>query len=295
MSLRLAVAITALLSLVAPLHAGGSARATLLSSFTWQHDTSWFGGFSGLEVSQDGKKIRVLSDRSHIVIASLDRADGLITGATPLSATRIRSSKGKALPGYAGDSEGLAVAPSGEMFISFEGAHRVARFDEPDAWSRVLPVHKAFRHLTKNRSFEALALGPDGTIYTMPEVGYAQNGEIPVYAWNGSAWTQPFTLPAKSGFLPVGADFGPDGRFYVLERAVSFPGFRSRLRRWDMVDGQPVNERLLLLTGPGRHDNLEAVSIWRDTQGGLRATMVSDDNFNFVQVTELVEYALPES
>jgi len=42
------------------------------------------------------------------------------------------------------------------------------------------------------------------------------------------------------------------------------------------------------------HDNLEGVSVWRDADGALRATLVSDDNFRFLQQTEIVEYLLPD-
>jgi hypothetical protein len=40
------------------------------------------------------------------------------------------------------------------------------------------------------------------------------------------------------------------------------------------------------------HDNLEGLSVWRDDQGVLHATMISDDNFIFVQQTQIVEYRL---
>jgi hypothetical protein len=35
------------------------------------------------------------------------------------------------------------------------------------------------------------------------------------------------------------------------------------------------------------------VAIWADDQG-LRATMISDDNFRFFQQTEIVDYRLPD-
>jgi hypothetical protein len=91
----------------------------------------------------------------------------------------------------------------------------------------------------------------------------------------------------------VDADFGPDGRFYLLERDLTLLGFRSRLRRWDITAEGPGNEVTLFQTAAGTHDNLEGLSIWRDSTGGLRATMISDDNFLPLQRTELVEYALP--
>jgi len=53
-----------------------------------------------------------------------------------------------------------------------------------------------------------------------------------------------------------------------------------------------VQEQTLIDTPPGRHDNLEGLTVWQDMAGRIRLTMISDDNFNFFQRTELVEYAL---
>ena len=35
--------------------------------------------------------------------------------------------------------------------------------------------------------------------------------------------------------------------------------------------------------------------MWRDEAGAIRLTMISDDNFNFFQRTQLVEYTVPET
>lgn len=93
----------------------------------------------------------------------------------------------------------------------------------------------------------------------------------------------------------MGADIGPDGRFYLLEREFTGVGFRSRVRRFDMSDTALTNEITLIESHLLRHDNLEGISVWRDAAGALRLTMISDDNFNFFQRTELVEYTVPES
>ncbi len=76
-------------------------------------------------------------------------------------------------------------------------------------------------------------------------------------------------------FLIVGADIGPDGRLYMLERDFAGIGFRSRIRRFDLDGG---NEETMLETGLRTHDNLEGISVWQDAQG-LRLTLISDDNF----------------
>lgn len=269
-------------------------RAQLIGSYTWRAKPDWFGGFSGIEVSDDGTTMTVLSDRSTLARARILRDGGAISGIELQSAQRLRSSKGKYLMGRIMDSEGLAMAPDGSLYISFEGVSRVVHHRRDDSHARVLPRPKGFRSLHLNKALEALAIDARGRLYTLPENAPNAKGEIPVWRWDGARWSQPFSLPRRGGFLPVGADFGPDGRFYLLERNFVFIGFRSRLRRWDITDQGAQNEVTLLETGTGLHDNLEGVSVWRDPAGYLRATMISDDNFKSLQRTELVEYTLPE-
>ncbi|MEY8842837.1 esterase-like activity of phytase family protein [Cribrihabitans sp. XS_ASV171] len=284
----LAIAATLLAAPATPVERGGARH---LSSHTWTERADWFGGFSGIELSPDGATMRVLTDRGHLASARVARQNGQITGITLTAVERLRTSKGKMLAGRVADSEGLAIAPDGTLFVSYEGVHRVAAHSAAWAPARVLPRPQAFRNLESNGSFEALAIDAEGRLYTMPESNRLKNGRIPVWRWDGQRWSMPFSLAQEDGFLPVGADFGPDEHLYVLERNFAQIGFRSRLRRIDLATGR---EEELLRTSLGRHDNLEGVSIWRGEDGRLRATMISDDNFLPVQRTELVEYVLPD-
>jgi hypothetical protein len=50
-------------------------------------------------------------------------------------------------------------------------------------------------------------------------------------------------------------------------------------------------EQTLFETLPRTHDNLEGISVWRDADGFIRLTMISDDNGRApLQRTEFVEY-----
>ncbi len=91
----------------------------------------------------------------------------------------------------------------------------------------------------------------------------------------------------------AGADFGPDGRLYVLERDFSWMGgFASRIRRFTLgPDGFDAGETLLE-TGMGSTDNFEGISVWRDADGGTRITLIADDNFFALQSTAIAEYRL---
>jgi hypothetical protein len=93
----------------------------------------------------------------------------------------------------------------------------------------------------------------------------------------------------------VGADFVPDGGFYLLERQLaSVFGFSSRVRRFRITGDTLTDEETLFETEAGRFDNLEGLAVWRGPDGDIRLTMISDDNFNFFQITEFVEYRIKE-
>lgn len=291
--LKIALALSLAL-LVAPAGAVDRYPARFLQSHTWTDPRPWFGGFSALEILPGGTGMLVLSDRARLVSAEIVRDGGRVTGIRTGAAVPIKSSKGINLVGRVVDSEGLAVARDGTLYISFEGVSRVVRHRTGSSSAQVLPRPKVFRELPVNKSLESLAIDARGRLYTLPENALTPDGRIPVYRWNGSVWDMPYALPQRGRFLPVSADIGPDNRLYVLERGFSLLGFRSRLRRWDMEGQALSNETTLLQTAFGTHDNLEGLSVWRDPAGHLRATMISDDNFNVFQVTELVEYALPD-
>ena len=259
-----------------------AAEATWVSSYHWTVDNPSFGGLSGIEVSDDGRTFIAVSDRSSFVTGSLVRKEGIVVAVedyviTPISGT-----------GDQQDSEGIATTQGGTVFVSFEGVHGIRQFDSLGGASTAMPAAAAFTDMQGNSSLEALAIGPDNSIYTIPERSGRSDRPFPVYRLKEGIWDQPFDIPRRGTFLVVGADIGPDGRFYVLERDFTGIGFRSRVRRFGM-NGDA--EETLLETRSLTHDNLEGISIW-DDGSALRITMISDDNFRIFQRTEIVEYRI---
>lgn len=248
-----------------------------------------FGGFSAIEVFDDGLGFIALSDRGRITEGRFIRdLDGRITGIEAEPLRRLGNGAGGVLSGGRSDAEGLALSETGEIFISFEGASRVRTETGPDGVPFALPIPPDFRRMQGNGSLEALAVDDLGRIYTIPERSGRLDRPFPVYRYDGSDWSVAFELPRAGPFLPVGADIGPDGLLYVLERDFTGLGFRTRIRRMS-VNGT----RIETLLETGRHDNLEGISVWQDGPA-LRITMISDDNFNWFQRTEIVEYRLQD-
>ncbi len=273
--------------------AEGSGQARYLASFAWGIDKFWFGGWSGIELSPDGAKMTAITDRGRLIEAEIIRDRGRIAAVKPRRRWRLKSSTGTFLTRQVGDSEGLAVAPDGTIYISFEGVTRVVRLPDPAGPSEVLRRPGEFRGFPKNKSLEALAIDHRNRLFAIPE-RLERDETIKVFVLDKGTWSVAFKLPGGNGFLPVGADFDADGRLYLLERAWNALGFRTRVRRWTLSDDKPGNEQLLIETGIGTHDNLEGLAIWRDKQGRTRLTMIADDNFLPLQQTELVEYVLQE-
>ena len=270
-----------------------TAETKRLSSAVWTNSDPRFGGFSGLELSDDGKRLTTISDRGGVITtATLIRTDGHLTEISEPQFQRLLRPNGKPRSEFL-DAEELALAVDGTMSISVEGPHHrifQAKRDTEFRFDR-LPRHPDFAALQPNSSLEALAIGPDGALYTIPERSGRASRPFPVYRLRDGEWDIPFRIPRRGSFLMVGADIGPDERFYVLERHFTGIGFQSRVRRFEM-DG--TGEETLLETANGTHDNLEGISVWRDAEDHLRMTMISDDNFRFFQQTQIVEYQISD-
>ena len=265
-----------------------------VGTFVWTDDRPSFGGFSGIEIGADGTRFHALSDRATLVWGSIERdAQGVIRAMNVAGRAALRDSDGTPLPpGYLGDSEGLAIGSDGTIWVSFEGLNRVARYADPDAPARLAPDLPDLAAFRSNTGLEALAIDPDGQILAVPERSGGASVPFPVLRLREGAWDQPFSIPRSGPYLPVGADFGPDGWLYLLERDFQgILGFASRVRRF-RIDGDRIAAgETLLETRRLQYDNLEGISVWEDGQS-LRLTMISDDNFLFLQRTELVEYRL---
>jgi hypothetical protein len=266
-------------------------QASLVGSYTWSMSDPAFGGFSAIHVYPDGERFLALSDRAVVVEGRFLREGEAITGIEAGPFVPLPDEVGDPIDGLRADSEGLAVAPDGTRYISFEGVSRVRIEDRGDGLPERLPRHPDFAGLQSNASLEALAIGPDGALYTIPERSGRATRPFPVYRYLDGDWSIPFYLPRRGAFLVSGADIGPDGMLYVLERDFTGIGFRSRVRRFDLAGG---SEEVLLETMTGVHDNLEGISVWRDAAGDLRLTMISDDNFRFFQITQIVEYRVSD-
>lgn len=272
---------------------GWAACADGVTTLRWSLVLDGFGGFSAIEIGPNGRDLIAISDRGRVITGRLDRADGVITGVTVTGIDWLRDTKGNRIKGLDADPEGLARRGDGRLFVSFEGHHRVWTYRDPRSEAAWLPRHPDFKTMQRNSALEALAIDTRGRVYTLPERSGDRNRPFPVYRYASGTWTIPFHIPRRDGFLPVGMDFGPDGRLYLLERELRGIFFATRVRRFTLSGDRISREETVIETPGGLHDNLEGIAVWRDDRDEIRITMISDDNFKDFLRTEIVEYTLP--
>lgn len=291
---RLALGIAAFGVLAGPSSSEPVVPPGFMTAYEWAKDDPAHGGFSALSVSAEGLGFTAIADRGTWVEGQFQRdARGQIKGITVDRRGALHQPDGTRFPDTDNDSEGLAITGDGLAYISFERQARVMVFAGLDQPAKFFAQHPDFARFGANTALEALASDANGRLYTLPEKPPEQGQTIPLYRYSDAGWEHVFDIPQVPGFRPVGADFGPDGLFYLLERQFFFPfGFASQVRRFALpAEGRSLPEpRLVFASPPGLHDNLEGLSVWRDTAGDIRLTMISDNNFLPLQRTEIVEY-----
>jgi hypothetical protein len=282
-----------------PVHAEAAAVDPALSSdrvrvlgalaLTGRHRA--FGGFSGVLIDGDGAGLTLVSDRGALVTARLVRQGDRLAGLADVRLAALTGPDGRPRRLGADDAEALARAPDGALLIAFEGDDpRIWRYASPGARAERAPDAEGFGALQRNSGLEALAVGPDGAIYALPERSGDTARPFPVFrlAPGAEDWDIG-TFERRPPFLVTGADVGPDGMLYVVERDFSLlGGFSWRLSRADPADW-PALRPETLLTARGGLDNVESVSLWRDPAGRLRALLIADDNFQPIQRSLLLE------
>lgn len=259
----------------------------------WELPDPWFGGWSGIEVTAQGSQMTVISDRGQLAQATLKRSDGRISGVEVHNTKRLGGPSGEGLSKKANDAEGLAIADNGNAFVSFEHHHRIMRTDVGTGRTSA-PINLPFENtMGGNAGVEALAISANGTLFAVAEKSLAGGAPFPLYAYKNGTWRVSAHIPKRGPFLPVGADFDTKGRLWLLERAVTPLGFRSRIRLF-VFDPDAPREYTLLTTIPARYDNLEGISVWNNEHGQMHVTLISDDNFMRILRTQIVEYTVIE-
>jgi hypothetical protein len=253
------------------------------------------GGWSGIEVSDDGASFWAVSDRGHFAEGSLVRdAAGRLRAASIARTGPLAREDGAPIPEPWQDAESLARTPDGSFLIAFEWYHRVWRHAAlGSAPTRGVPgpVPVADKG---NIGIEALAVDASGAVWGLSELPVPRGPDTALYRLRPEGlWDERGRIDRDGNWSVVGADFAPDGGLYLLERQLVGPGFVSRIRRFDLGAGERPAGRTVYRAPLGRHGNLEGLAIWTGPDGAPRAVMVTDDNRMPFQRGGIVEVILP--
>lgn len=287
-------------------------KLTWLGGLVLRSSAGGFGGFSGLAVSADGAQLLALSDRTSWVSMSVDTRGAEITGIRDARLGRLEVREAPDDPEWTRgleDSEALAPLTPGQLegdyLVAFEGKHRIHRyrFDgadfSPPAGALTLP-ESALR-LPGNKALESLAVLPAGS-YRGAAIAFSErrahiSGDSLGWMFRDGK-VQTLRLRRIGLFDITDVAALPDGGLIVLERhfAGITQGVFMRLRRIAaeaIAPGARLAGEVLFETESGwMVDNMEALAVHEDSRGRIILTIMSDDNFNPLQRTLVMRFAL---
>jgi hypothetical protein len=265
-----------------------------------------FGGLSAIRMAADGERFIAVSDRGWWL-----RGRTLYEGMRP---SRIADAEMAPILGGDGqplrkrgwyDAESMAD-DGGSLYLGFERVHQIARFNYGKngllARAQPLPVPQGVRALAFNRGIEGMVFVPKGgplggALIAIPERGLERGANVTAFLIGGPL-PGSFEVRRTAAYDPSDAALLPGGGIALLERKFSWTaGLSVRIRRLALAEIRPgalVDGPTLLEADLGYEiDNMEGISVHR-SGGETVLTLISDDNFSFLQRTLLLQFTLAE-
>jgi hypothetical protein len=272
-----------------------------------------FGGFSAIRVEPDGQHFVSLSDRGWWLTGRIAHDRDQPTGIADARMAPALGPDGRTLKARGWwDTESLAER-DGWLYVGIERVNRIVRFDFARCGFRARAVEypsvataasrPPYLNLPFNKGLEALTFAPRGgrlagALIAFSERGLDPDGNIRAFLVGG-AMPSEFAVKRRENFDISDSATLPSGNVLLLERRFSWlTGIAIRLRRIaisDIAPGALVDGADLLFADMGYEiDNMEGLSVHADASGAVVLTMISDDNFNFLQRTVLLQFRLVE-
>jgi hypothetical protein len=264
-----------------------------------------FGGFSGVEITEGGTRIVLVSDGGDYLTAALRHDGDALSGLDEVALQSLFPSGAEDKQEV--DSEDIIFDPddpSRGYIVRERRTDALFSFDLRDGRPEnfvAIATGAPAELLESNQGLESVAIAPPaspiaGSVVVILEAARkAHKGAIPAWIVGHGQ----FGIRKSEAFAISSARFLDDGDLLVLERRYS-PGWGVgvRLRRIDgssiapsaVVDGETIMEAGLAQ----QIDNMEGLAMHRDATGRTILTLVSDDNHSILQRTLILQFALDE-
>ncbi len=263
-------------------------------------DDSRFGGLSGIAVSANGERLTAITDTGHWFEARLIyESDGRMAALADPSMSPLKDQAGKPLTGKRdADAESLAPAPGGGFLVSFERRHRILFYAAAGASAQSAAFEIGdLSGVDRNGGMEAIEYLTDGRLLLLTEDHFASDGRLAGWLVDGDT-VESLTYPGNGYFKPTGLARLADGRLLVLERGYTvIGGPKGRIMMIKPPSGPGAISdptELARLQPPIQVDNYEGLAARTADNGETLVYIVSDDNFNRLQRTLLLMFALTE-
>jgi hypothetical protein len=263
-----------------------------------------FGGISALHMEPDGSHFLALTDNGSWLRARVVYEDDKPAGIVDAEMAPMLGPAGRPLaaPGWF-DTESLAEA-DGTLYVGIERIEKIVRFnyrrDGLKARGEPIPVPDDFKTFTFNKSLECLAVPPsgsvlDGELIAITERSLDAHGNHRSYLLKGDKVAR-FSVKRSDGFDVSDCTILPPADL-LLERSYSrLRNIRMRIRRIPLANIKPdtvVDGKVLIVADFAYQiDNMEGIAVHRNANGETILTLVSDDNFSFIQRNLLLQFAL---
>lgn len=279
-------------------------KLTFRSGLVLSGSHSRFGGFSGLWRGANGTDLVAVTDNGFWLTAKVASREGRLTGLDQAELAPILGSSGRPLHrSRYYDTESLCIA-DGVAFIGVERTHDVLRFDWATegvmARARIVPVPREIKRLPDNRGLEAIGVVPAGQPLAGSIVAIAErhgsDDKPTLGVILGGRQPGLFQVARHDGYDITDLAFLPDGDMLLLERWYrTLRGVGLRIRRVPAASlkaGALLDGPYLIEADLGQEiDNMEGLAVHLE-QGRIVLTLISDDNFSFLQRTVMLEFVL---
>jgi hypothetical protein len=288
-------------------------RLAFLGGLVISSRSEYFGGYSGIAVDAKGERFLAISDSGSWLSGGLDYKDGLLTGVSAARVGPIPQKDGTPFTKNRDrDAEAIVALKPGSLegryLIAFERRHRIEEYAfEKGAMRgplarRQLP--QPLKGMKSNDGLESTTMlrsgANAGAMVSFAEKKLTDDGRH-TGALVKDGKSHPLFMKRNEQFDISDLQSLRDGSLMVLERSF-IPaqlklGIRLRLiKAADLKPGATLDGEIILDAGSALEiDNFEGLAVHENQEGESVLTLISDDNFSFIQRTLLMQFKLKEA